>query len=600
LIACGLAGASVAPGQSTWYVDDDAAPGGLGTSWSSPFDDLQDALDVAGGSDSIHVAGGTYVPSALYDPNDPSPIDPRNATFRLVASVGIYGGYAGAANPGDPGQRDIDAYETILSGDLAGNDGPDFANNEENSYHVVYAFGPTVTARLDGLTLTAGNANHPDAPHRDGGGITVFAGAAPTFENCTLWENAGYMGAGLYINASTPTVTGCVFEGNVADWGGGANNSGADTVYTDCVFTGNASNNDGGGMRNVGGANPSVTDCAFSNNSATASGGGLTNVDTCNPTLVGCDFSNNQAVVSGGAVINTTTCSPTLVDCTFTANTTDGFAGGVHNTINSSPTLINCVFDGNSALDSGGAMLCHEYSNAVLTNCLFVDNGSSANGGAIVARFASDPVITNSTFSGNTAGGNGGGVFVKNTAPTFTNCVIWGDTPQAVYNDGGSPVITYSDIEGGWAGTGNIDADPGLTASHQLSAGSPCIDAGNNTAVPADVADLDDDGDTAERTPLDLEYGARFLDDPDVADTGVPDPEHPEVVDMGADEYEAQECFGDLDGDNDIDLADLAQLLGNYGETSGMTYEDGDLDGDGDVDLSDLAGLLGVYGTTCP
>jgi hypothetical protein len=58
-------------------------------------------------------------------------------------------------------------------------------------------------------------------------------------------------------------------------------------------------------------------------------------------------------------------------------------------------------------------------------------------------------------------------------------------------------------------------------------------------------------------------------------------------------------CFGDLDGDNDVDLADLAQLLGNYGMTSGAAYEDGDLDGDGDIDLSDLAALLGVYGTTC-
>jgi len=58
-------------------------------------------------------------------------------------------------------------------------------------------------------------------------------------------------------------------------------------------------------------------------------------------------------------------------------------------------------------------------------------------------------------------------------------------------------------------------------------------------------------------------------------------------------------CFGDLDGDNDIDLADLAQLLANYGTTSGAVYEDGDLDVDGDVDLADLAALLGVYGTTC-
>jgi len=59
-------------------------------------------------------------------------------------------------------------------------------------------------------------------------------------------------------------------------------------------------------------------------------------------------------------------------------------------------------------------------------------------------------------------------------------------------------------------------------------------------------------------------------------------------------------CFGDLDFDYDIDLADLSQLLANYGTTSGAEYEDGDLNEDGDVDLSDLSALLAVYGTTCP
>jgi pimeloyl-ACP methyl ester carboxylesterase len=63
--------------------------------------------------------------------------------------------------------------------------------------------------------------------------------------------------------------------------------------------------------------------------------------------------------------------------------------------------------------------------------------------------------------------------------------------------------------------------------------------------------------------------------------------------------YRYVPCPGDLDLDGDIDLSDLAQLLANYGTTSGMSYEDGDLDGDGDVDLSDLAALLAVYGTSC-
>jgi hypothetical protein len=59
-------------------------------------------------------------------------------------------------------------------------------------------------------------------------------------------------------------------------------------------------------------------------------------------------------------------------------------------------------------------------------------------------------------------------------------------------------------------------------------------------------------------------------------------------------------CFADLDGDGQVGLSDLAQLLSNYGMTSGMTYDDGDLDGDGDVDLSDLAAMLAAYGTPCP
>ncbi len=60
-------------------------------------------------------------------------------------------------------------------------------------------------------------------------------------------------------------------------------------------------------------------------------------------------------------------------------------------------------------------------------------------------------------------------------------------------------------------------------------------------------------------------------------------------------------CTADIDGSGDciVSLADLAQMLGNYGITSGAVHGDGDIDGDGDVDLSDLAELLGQYGDDC-
>jgi hypothetical protein len=63
-------------------------------------------------------------------------------------------------------------------------------------------------------------------------------------------------------------------------------------------------------------------------------------------------------------------------------------------------------------------------------------------------------------------------------------------------------------------------------------------------------------------------------------------------------QVEPRECLGDLDGDGDVDLSDLSQLLAHYG-SDGAGHGDGDLDGDGDVDLADLSALLAVYGTTC-
>jgi hypothetical protein len=144
--------------QAILYVDDDAPAGGDGTSWETAFKYLQDALAAATGGDQIRVAQGIYKP----DQDEAGVVTPgdREATFQLISGVGLNGGYRGCPGgdwSGDPDERDIDAYVTTLRGDLLGDDGADFANYDENSYHVVTADGTDGTAALDGFTVTAGN-----------------------------------------------------------------------------------------------------------------------------------------------------------------------------------------------------------------------------------------------------------------------------------------------------------------------------------------------------------------------------------------------------------------------------------------------------------
>lgn len=57
---------------------------------------------------------------------------------------------------------------------------------------------------------------------------------------------------------------------------------------------------------------------------------------------------------------------------------------------------------------------------------------------------------------------------------------------------------------------------------------------------------------------------------------------------------------GDTDGDGDVDIADLATQLANFGATVAMTIADGNLDGDTDVDIVDLSAMLSAFGQVCP
>jgi hypothetical protein len=228
-------------------------------------------------------------------------------------------------------------------------------------------------------------------------------------------------------------------------------------VITGGNADGESSNSVGGGMFNDG-SSPMVSNCIFMGNSA-ESGGGMYNAYS-SPTLTNCTFSSNSAIYYGGGMVNT-----------------------------GSPTLINCIFTGNAA-GSGGGM----------------SNGWGAA-----------PVLTNCTFWGNTAG-SGGGIDSSYASVWLTNSILWGNSPDQLSSDESCLVVTYSDIEGGYEGEGNIDADPQFvnpdSGDLHLGPGSPCIDAADNDA---------------EDLPLyDFEGDARVLDGND---------DQIAIVDMGVDEF---------------------------------------------------------------
>jgi hypothetical protein len=271
----------------------------------------------------------------------------------------------------------------------------------------------------------------------------------------------------------------------------------------------------------------------------------------------------------------------------------DNYGGAVYCSPGS-PTITNCIFSDNWGAQHGGAMLCFNGSAPVVTGCVFRDNATNLCGGGLICWESSSPTLNSCTFAGNSANAAGGGVFCSDTSvPTIMSCTFCGNATNgtgagACYEEGPltlqNTIIAFST-----AGNAVHGDDPEtLTLT--------CCDIYGNAGGPGFAEDwIGLSGNIAE-DPLfcDAENGDFSIrsDSPCAPDS------NPLCGLIGA--WPVGCCFGDLDGDGDVDLTDLATLLANYGVTSGAAYEDGDLDGDGDVDLTDLAALLAVYGTTCP
>ena len=326
---------------------------------------------------------------------------------------------------------------------------------------------------------------------------------------------------------------------------------GSGTLLDGFTITGGASVR-GGGMFNNG-SSPTVIDCIFTNNFADDFGGGMYNGNGSNPSVTNCTFIGNHTANYGGGMANMSS-NPTVTNCTFIGN--DGATGSGMANFYNSPTVANCTFTGNTALNGGG-----------------------------MANFHNTPMVVNCTFSGNTATALAGAMYNINSIPTVANCILWGDSPDELGVS--DAVVTYSYVQGGWPGTGNIDADPRFVdpdnGDYRLSLGSPCIDAGDNTAVPANV-------------DVDLDGYPRLVDAVNYLDTGYGSGP---MVDMGA--YETDELtppafFAGQDllwrhtsGQTYVWLMDGTQLF-DYGPpgSAGPTWQiagTGDFDGDSHADI---------------
>jgi parallel beta-helix repeat protein/predicted outer membrane repeat protein len=407
----------------------------------------------------IRVANGTYQPDrrTTYG-RDRGPSITASGdwtdTFELIDGITMKGGYAGyGAGARNPNARDTELYETILSGDLYGND-TDVNNpgdlweepsRAENSYHVVYINGRDIV--IDGFTITGGNANESSHDYSRGGGLYNQYGTTQ-ISNCTFTANSAlFSGGGIYNYQGTLSLTNCTFARNVAGSTGG------------------------GGIDNYKGA-PSLTSCTFSENLAYGDGGGIYN-DESDPNLVNCTFIDNEAVNDGGGIYNRYS-NPTLINCKFIKNGA-GSGGGVSNFNRNynKPVLRNCLFNNNGVRNLGGGI--YNYSGEpLLTNCTFVWNSAREAGRALASRSDHE----------------------RNTV-TLTNCILW-DHGSEIWSSELSIVnASYCNIWGGWFGEGNINEDPQFLDTYgpvytpgtedddlRLSAISPCIDSGDPNYVP--------------------------------------------------------------------------------------------------------------------
>ncbi|MEO8355341.1 MAG: right-handed parallel beta-helix repeat-containing protein [Chloroflexota bacterium] len=315
----------------------------------------------------------------------------------------------------------------------------------------------------------------------------------------------GFDGTEALLAERDPATNVTILSGDIGTPGNTGDNSyhvvtgsGTDSSALLAGFTitaGNANGSDpafyGGGMYNKSGS-PTLSNLIFSENTATKYGAGMYN-ESSSPSVTNATFSSNSAEYGAGMYNEGS--SPSVTNATFSSNSAQRGAG-MYSTLSSNVILTNVTFSENAASVRGGGMTVSG-SSPFLTNVTF--SGNTAQwGGAMHNSFGGNPTLEHVTFSGNSASTNGSAIFnYSNSNPIITNSILYGNSVDEIYNDltipASIPVVTYSIVQGGHSGTGNLDADPllgalanngGYTQTMALGTDSPAIGAGNNADCP--------------------------------------------------------------------------------------------------------------------
>jgi hypothetical protein len=216
-----------------------------------------------------------------------------------------------------------------------------------------------------------------------------------------------------------------------------------------------------------------------------------------------------------------------IANCWFVANHAE-YAGGALKISADNVKIANCQFTDNSAgtlgfEGLGGAIW--SLGGTQLVNCLFHTNFAGIGGFGHAAWFSTDvegdaASLDNCTFTNNgPIDPTGDGTIGIDGVLLVRNSIIWGnrtkDDRSIAYDEGDIVLVSFSDVEGGFDGEGNISVDPQFASSFvesfRLVKASPCTDVGDQRPLPPDFADLDQNGDRSEVVPLDLELTPRVF-----------------------------------------------------------------------------------------